>query len=186
VYKGKPVAAKPEQRRLINLAYTGSAMPPPEAVKAGKVKPLSDEDRLTLIRWIDLGCPIDLTYEPGKKTGHEGWFADRTLPTLTVTVPKAGENRELSRIVIGMDDRYAGLDRGSFRVTADFAIDGVEAGKDLASKFTAKGEGVWGLRLARPVAELSKGKLTVSVKDRQGNATQIERTFSISARKGGH
>ena len=46
-------------------------MPPPEAVagtyagpngKKIKVAPLSDEDRLTLVRWIDLGCPIDLDY----------------------------------------------------------------------------------------------------------------------------
>ena len=32
--------------RSRHLDYTGSVMPPPEAVKAGKVKPLTDEDRL--------------------------------------------------------------------------------------------------------------------------------------------
>ena len=26
--------------------------------------PLTDEDRRTLVRWIDLGCPIDLDYDP--------------------------------------------------------------------------------------------------------------------------
>ena len=31
-----------------------------------KVAPLSDEDRLTLVRWIDLGCPIDLDYDPAQ------------------------------------------------------------------------------------------------------------------------
>ena len=36
-YKGKPFANKPENRRLVNLAYTGSIMPPPEAV-AGTYK----------------------------------------------------------------------------------------------------------------------------------------------------
>jgi hypothetical protein len=45
-------------------AFKGSVMPPPEAVKDGKVKPLTDEDRRTLLRWIDLGCPIDLDYDP--------------------------------------------------------------------------------------------------------------------------
>ena len=48
-------------------------MPPPEAVagtyvgpdgKKIKVAPLTDEDRLTIVRWIDLGCPIDLDYDP--------------------------------------------------------------------------------------------------------------------------
>ena len=64
-----------KSRALIKLAYTGSVMPPPEAVagtyvgpdgKKIKVAPLSDEDRLTLVRWIDLGCPIDLDYDPAK------------------------------------------------------------------------------------------------------------------------
>src|SRR5262249_32808680 len=45
--------------------YKGSVMPPPEAVVGTyegldgqkiKVAPLSDEDRRTLVRWIDLGC----------------------------------------------------------------------------------------------------------------------------------
>ena len=48
-------------------------MPPPEAVagtyvgpdgKKIKVAPLTDEDRRTLVRWIDLGCPIDLDFDP--------------------------------------------------------------------------------------------------------------------------
>ncbi len=35
--------------------------------------------------------------------------------------------------------------------------------------------GVWELKLARAITELSAGKLTVAVKDRQGNVTRIER-----------
>ena len=64
--KGQPVPNTPQNRNRADLDYTGSVMPPPEAVKAGKVKPLTDEDRLTLVRWIDLGCPIDLDYDPTK------------------------------------------------------------------------------------------------------------------------
>jgi len=62
--RGKPVPNvdyKDEQKlrywirdNVVDVDYQGSAMPPPEAVKSGKVKPLSDEDRLTLVRWIDL------------------------------------------------------------------------------------------------------------------------------------
>jgi hypothetical protein len=33
--------------------------------------------------------------------------------------------------------------------------------------------------LKEPIAALEKGKLTVSVKDRQGNTSRIERTFSV-------
>ncbi len=69
----------------------------------------------------------------------------------------------------------------SFTVVADFAVDGVEAGTNLASKFQPKTQGVWELKLAKPITDLAKGKLTVSVKDRQGNLSKIERTFSIES-----
>src|SRR5262249_2084511 len=147
-----------------------------------KVEPLTDEDRRTLIRWIDLGCPIDLTYDPAKpeETG-EGFLADRTLPTLTVRYPQAGLNREpLQRILLGMHDHYSGLDMASFQVLADFAVDGVPAGQNLAAKFKATTQGVWELPLASPIAALSRGKLIVSVKDCKGNETRMERTFAVA------
>ena len=42
-----------------------------------------------------------------------------------------------------------------------------------------KSAGVWEWTLARPLTDLPKGKLTVSVKDRQGNLTRIERTIVV-------
>jgi hypothetical protein len=54
---------------VIDTDYTGDPMPPPDAVagtakgpdgRAVKLPPLTDEDRRTIVRWIDLGCPIDL------------------------------------------------------------------------------------------------------------------------------
>ena len=157
-------------------------MPPPEAVETGKVKPLTDEDRLTLVRWIDLGCPIDLDYDPAnaKERGY-GWMLDDTRPTLTLTSPRAGANPPLRRILVGMHDYYTGLDMDSFRVVADFALDGVPVGQNLAPMFKGKTPGVWELTLAKPLTELPRGKLKVSVKDRQGNITRIERSFTVAA-----
>jgi hypothetical protein len=154
-------------------------------VKAGKVKPLTDEDRLTLVRWIDLGCPIDLDYdaEHPKERGY-GWMLDDTRPTLTLTYPKAGANPPLTRILVGMYDYYTGLDMDTFQVVANFALDGVAAGQNLAPKFKDKSLGVWELMLSKPLTELSKGKLTVSVKDRQGNLTRIERIFVVGTPPG--
>src|SRR5262249_47506267 len=109
-----------EHKRLLAQGdFTGSQMPPPDAVKAGKVKPLSDEDRRTLIRWIDLGCPIDLDFDPNhpERRGF-GWLFDDQRPTLALTYPKPGANRELSRILVGMSDYGSGLDMGSFSVKA--------------------------------------------------------------------
>jgi hypothetical protein len=164
-----------------DLDYTGSIMPPPAAVKSGKVEPLSDEDRRTIVRWIDLGCPIDLDYDAKQPERRGfGWMCDDKRPTLTLTYPRRGENASLERILIGAFDYYSGLEPDSLRVVADFAIDGVAAGEELAGKFREKSPGVWQWKLAEPMAALPGGTLTVSIKDRQGNITQIERTFSVA------
>jgi hypothetical protein len=179
VQKGQKVDLQRNRSRY-DLDFVGSVMPPPEAVKEGKVKPLSDEDRRTLLRWIDLGCPIDLDFDPKapERRGY-GWMCDDNRPTLALTCPRAGANEELSRVLVGMTDYGTGIDAGSFRVVADFALDGVPAGQDLSKRFKEKSQGVWELVLAKPVGDLPRGKLTVSVKDGQGNVTRVERTFSV-------
>ncbi len=153
-------------------------MPPPEAVKAGKVAPLTDEDKLTLVRWIDLGCPIDLDYDPKNPDRRGfGWMLDDQRPTLTLALPKAGANPPLERILVGMHDYGTGLDAEGFAVVADFAVAGVSAGQNLAPKFKPLGGGVFELKLPAPLT-VERGKLVVSVKDKQGNVTRIARTFS--------
>jgi hypothetical protein len=196
VHQGKPVDVQKARARA-DVDYIGSQMPPPDAV-AGKypgpdgqmikVEPLSDEDRRTIVRWIDLGCPIDQDYTPlpsgergrgeGQQRGY-GWYLDDNRPVLTVTEPVAGRNERIDRILIGMHDYLTGLDESSLRVSADFAIDGLAVGENLAPRFTRKTQGVWELRLKAPLSQLASGKLTVSVKDRQGNVTRIERTLSV-------
>ncbi len=191
-HHGKPVEDTPKNREQAQVGYTGSAMPPSEAVagtyvvpdgKKIKVAALTDEDRLTLVRWIDLGCPIDLDFDPAKpdKRGF-GWMLDDQRPTLTLTYPRAGVNEALTRILVGMYDGDSGLDMESFQIVADFPIDGVPAGENLATKFRPLTRGVWELKLARAVTVLPKGKLTVAIKDRQGNVTRIERTFAVASR----
>ena len=96
-------------------------MPPPEAVagtyqgpdgKRIKVAPLSDEDKLTLARWIDIGCPIDRQYD-AKQRGL-GWLLDQGRPTLTLAYPPPGASRgPLTRILLGMHDYASGLDLAS-------------------------------------------------------------------------
>ncbi|MFO0824709.1 MAG: hypothetical protein U0792_16590 [Gemmataceae bacterium] len=176
--KGQSVPNTPANRNRADLDFTGSVMPPPDAVKSGKVQPLSDEDRLTLVRWIDLGCPIDLDYDAKNPANRGfGWALDDQRPTLTMALPKAGANPPLERILIGMHDYGTGLDAASFEVIADFAVNDIPAGQNLAGKFQSLGSGVHELKLTKPLA-LPKGKLTVSVKDKQGNVTRIERTFT--------
>ena len=61
--RGRPVDKKKVAYRY-DVDFTGKQMPPKKAVNQGKVKPLTDEDRRTIVRWIDLGCPIDLDFDP--------------------------------------------------------------------------------------------------------------------------
>ncbi len=163
-----------KNRAKFDVDYTGAQMP------AYGGKPIADEDRRTIARWIDLGCPIDLDYDPQhpEKRGF-GWMLDDQRPTLTLNSPRPGANVELARIVIGMHDYGTGLNPASFRVVADFELEGVSPGENLAAKFQSTTQGVWELKLGKPFPELKAGRLTVSVEDKQGNATRIERRFSI-------
>ncbi len=199
VHQGKPIDVQKNRARA-DVDYTGSPMPPPDAVAGQylgtngekiKVEPLSDEDRRTIVRWIDLGCPIDQDYIPlpsgerGRGEGPSGqprsygWFLDDNRPTLTITEPAAGRSARLNRILIGMHDYYSGLDEASFQVRADFAVNGLKPGENLAPRFQRKTQGVWELKLREPIAALPSGTLVVSVKDRQGNETRIERTIRV-------
>ena len=97
-------------------------------------------------------------------------------------MPQPGPNTEpLAHILLGMYDYGTGLDPESFTVTADFPLDGTPAGRNLAAKFQPLPESRWELKLPQPLASLLTGRLTVSVKDRQGNVTRIVRRFSVSS-----
>jgi hypothetical protein len=175
-WKGKPVDLR-KYRAIADIDYLPPQCPPP----GGKVPPLSDEDRRTLARWIDLGCPIDLDYDPAnpERTGN-GWMLDENRPILTVATPQPGANAPIARLLVGMHDYGSGLDFKTFTITADVAIEGASAGTNLASKFREAAPGVWELRLAAPISDVSRGKLMVVVRDRQGNVARVERTFSAS------
>ena len=170
-------------------AFKGSIMPPRDAVagtykgpdgKPIKVAPLTDEDRRTLVRWIDLGCPIDHDYDPQHPDRRgRGWMLDDQRPTLTLTHPQAGVNKPLTRIVLGMHDFGTGLDMDAFQLTADFPVAGIAAGDNLASLVESESDGVWELQLPRPIANLPRARMTVTIKDLQGNTTRIERTLSV-------
>jgi len=81
-----------------------------------------------------------------------------------------------------MHDYYSGLDESSFQVTADFEINGIPPGANLASKFKQTHRGVWELQLNQPITNLPGGTLDVSIKDQQGNLNQVVRKFRIGDR----
>jgi hypothetical protein len=60
-------------------------MPPPAAVQSNSVPALTPDEKRNFARWVDLGCPVDLSRE----TPNWGWFVDDLRPTLTVSRPEA-------------------------------------------------------------------------------------------------
>ena len=184
VKKGEtePVWVEIFVRQNGDIDYTGSIMPPPQAVKDGKVKALSDEDRRTLVRWIDLGCPIDLDpqYDPQSPSPRSfGWMGDDQRPTITITEPQAGANKKVSRILIGMADAYTGLDLSTFRVTVDATIDGIKFNENLAGEFQEKSPGIWEWVFDRDLVLHEPTQMVVRVKDKQGNEQKLERIFWV-------
>ncbi len=156
-----------------DLDFTGTMMPPP-----GSGAPaLSEDEKITFARWVDLGCPIS-SKDPILQT--MGWFTDALKPTLTLASPRAGSNSlSLSAIQIGMFDSYSGLNPGSLSVTANFPVNGQSPGAELAPLFVETGDQIWSLQLSSPITDLAEGELFVKVADQQGNITSIERSFTI-------
>jgi hypothetical protein len=78
-----------------------------------------------------------------------------------------------------MHDFGSGLEMSSFAVTATFPIDGVSGGENLASRFKSVAQGVREWKLSKPVPTGTSGQLAVTVKDKQGNETRIERSVRV-------
>jgi len=177
---GKPVDPRRFRARW-DLDFRGSRMPPPEAVRSGKVQPLTDDDRRTLVRWIDLGCPIDLDFVPREPQRRGfGWMLDDNRPVLTLVLPPRGPLRKISKLLVGMHDYDSGLDASSFRVTASCDIDGLAAGTNLAPHFQPKSPGVHQWQLQQPLVLTNAVTIDVSIKDRQGNTSRIVRTIKAA------
>jgi len=158
-----------------DLNFTGSIMPPP----GSGVPPLSIDEKMTIARWIDLGAPIDTAQSP------YGWFLDDLRPTLTLSAPRAGVNAApLDAIVIGAADANSGIDAASLSVRADVPLAGREAGVELAGDAVPAGDGIFRIDLGTSLDALPSAHLLVSVADRQGNVTRIDRAFSVGPATG--
>ncbi len=164
-----PNGAEPN---FADLDYTGTIMPPP----GSGVPALTEDEKRTIARWVDLGCPIDVAQSA------YGWFLDDLRPALAVTLPRAGWNSgELGALLIGAADADSGLAAGSLSITADVAMAGRAPGSELADLATSAGDGIWTVALAPALTDVSNAHLHVAVADQQGNVTRVDRRFSVGA-----
>ncbi|NJL27129.1 MAG: hypothetical protein HC897_04200 [Thermoanaerobaculia bacterium] len=168
-----PAGADPN---AADLDFTGTIMPPP----GSGVPPLTEAEKMTFARWIDLGCPIN----SGKEIGEDawGWFLDDQRPTLEVSLPRPGLNSgPVTQLRIGFADATTGIDPASFSVKADFEIAGRPAGTELADLATQTADGVYTIALGAPLPPLTDRHVRAQVADMQGNVTRVDRKFSTAA-----
>ncbi len=143
----------------------------PDAAHAGY---LSWDEKATLIRWIDLGAPIDNCAWPGHPCGTPtwGWYEDDLRPTLwaspTVEEARAGP---ISAITVAAYDLESGLAAGTLSVTFDVAIGGQPAGTNFAAGINpANGATVSAPLPASVDLAASGGTMTVAIADVAGHA----------------
>jgi hypothetical protein len=158
-----------------DLDFTGTIMPPP----GSGVPPLTEDEKMTIARWIDLGAPVDAS-DPTR--AQFGWYNDEQKPTLTLSLPRSGKATvALSQIRIGAFDNFAGLDRSSISVKTNFSVNGKAAGTELAADLIESGDHIWTLPVNPPLTNIGDGLVNVSVKDLRGNESIVARTFSVAA-----
>ena len=164
-----PQGADPNEA---DIDYTGDPMPPP----GGPVPPLTADEKLTFVRWIDLGCPI----ETGQGSGADyGWMLDDQRPTVTVSHPRPGHNPgPVDFVRFGLSDAYTGVDLATLSVMADFAAAGRPAGAELADLAGSVGDGIFEIAFGSPMAPNGSAHVEVSVEDHQGNITRVNHGFS--------
>ncbi len=159
-----------------DLDYTGTIMPPPNS----GVPPLSEDEKMMLARWVDLGCPINSGQLGGGGNGDFGWFLDDLRPTLTVGSPRQNANTQpVTEIRVGMADAYSGINAASLSVKAEFPVNGFPPGTELAGQGSFVERGVFSIPLRDPLTRLSANRIMASVADHQGNRNTVTVRFWV-------
>lgn len=185
-----PEGTSHEARNKADLDYTGSMMPPPG--NSAGAEPLTEDQKMAVARWIDLGCPIDTAQQQSTHVDF-GWYLDDQRPVLHISQPKAGDNPEpLEMIRIGVADAYKGIQTNSLKITASIEINGRAAGADLTDLAQQTDDGIYTLNLTPPLQNVTDAHLYVQVADNQteindrfntdmrGNITRVDRKFSVA------
>ncbi len=168
-----PAGANPNDA---DLDYTGTVMPPP----GSGVPALTEDEKITFARWIDLGYPIDTA--EGTAADVYGWFLDDLKPTVTVSSPRPGLVEDpVTAIRFGLADANSGIELATLSVTADFPVAGRAPGSELNDLAVAVGDGIYEIGLGGALGPLAEAHVRVEVADVQGNITRIDQRFATAA-----
>jgi hypothetical protein len=135
---------------------------------------LTDLEKRTVARWIDLGAPID--FPELNMAGQEGfrYTDDYQLPVINIQQPKRGENHE-SLAIIGFTDAKSGLNWNSLAISF-YPVDGAESVQNI-SQFNLSNRNV--ITLDLPVMTENRNYiLKVEITDNAGNKNIQSTNFS--------
>jgi hypothetical protein len=140
---------------------------------ASGVAGMTNEEKLTLARWIDLGAPIDLG-------SPWGFLEDDQRPALVLrpSLTQARAAAGFDALEIAAFDVESGVVPGSLTVTCNLPLGPFRAGANLAAGRALDPAGsVLRLVLPRRVRITDRAVFTVSVRDAAGHATRIVRAY---------
>lgn len=127
---------------------------------------LTQDEKMAVARWIDLGTPINLG-------SPWGWFEDDLRPTLWVS-PTEEQGGPVAALQVAAFDLESGLS-GSLSVTSDVALGNVAAGTNLASSSIPNG-GTVSVPLPADPSDVG-ATITVKVTDNAGQQTALSRKW---------
>jgi hypothetical protein len=131
---------------------------------------ITDEEKRTIARWVDLGSPVDFPSTEGM-----GYTDDYQLPVVNIRAPYLGGNAS-AQLIVGFNDAKSGLDwstlsvsyykLGSSKQTVSINVASDVNARDILSKNLALGTGEY--------------VVTVSINDMAGNTGIASRRFKIN------
>ncbi len=160
--------------RSDDLDYAGS-MSHPDGIG---VTGMTNNEKVTLSRWIDLGAPIEFATK-------WGFLEDDWRPTLVLSpsLTKARSMGSFSSVQISAFDTDSGVDPSTLVITCDHALGAIPAGTNLAAGHPLDAQGgLLTIGLPRAVTVAENATFTVGVRDHAGHTTSVVRSYRATDR----
>jgi len=152
---------------------------------AHPIMDLSDKEKRTIARWVDMGGPIDFP-----QTDGFGYTDDSQLPIIHLSSPTLGENERDIDVIFGLHDAKSGIDETSINVSFEYVNIKNKAElvieKIMVPDFQLKlnksplQRGVYSLKLPQHYMKKSGDYIiTIQVKDKTGNKNILTRRFTL-------
>lgn len=152
---------------------------------AHPIMDLSDKEKRTIARWVDMGGPIDFP-----QTDGFGYTDDSQLPIIHLSSPTLGTNERDIDVIFGLHDAKSGIDEASINISFEYVNikhqTKLVIEKIMVPAFQLKlnksplQQGVYSLKLPQHYMKKSGDYIiTIQVKDLTGNKNILTRRFTL-------